>query len=400
MARKVKFDEFLTMLKVEYKYHGETELFNKGVAKIIEKQNPEYAFRAAKDLFFVNRGYDFSSLKQVAIDLKSDKYCYEFAFLVKEQDDDANIRDLQDIVIEGEDAEYNYEVAKLSDDEYLYKHSKVVLKNGNPHHNECFARLIAYPEYSSMFNSHRQAVINSKNPHANLWLAAFISNHDDLPPYLINEHSAIVQKYGDAACNLDFIQNVKSADKLAHAKVIIDSKDGEMNYRCMALSNDYGLNFKEHERALIASKDVNWIMYATRSLAGVDIRACGKAIIEDGDPFKNYEFASIPGADVKAHERVVIESENAGMCYSFAKDIKGANVLALGEVVMDSESAHFNKLFALNIPGADVVAHANVVEKYGSYEDKKEFAENKPEEWMQRDNDVVDLDNALSMELI
>lgn len=60
----------------------------------------------------------------------------------------------------------------------------------------------------------------------------------------------------------------------------------------------------------------------------------------------NYKFAKeVKGADVKAHEKAIIESKNLEWNYNFAKDVKGADVKAHGNVVIESKNLEWNYNF-------------------------------------------------------
>ena len=69
-----------------------------------------------------------------------------------------------------------------------------------------------------------------------------------------------------------------------------------------------GINVKENERIVLECK-TNWC----------------------------YGFAlDIPGADIKAHEKVILELKDLLYCFHFAKDIPGANVEEHFKVIFNS----------------------------------------------------------------
>ena len=69
----------------------------------------------------------------------------------------------------------------------------------------------------------------------------------------------------------------------------------------------------------------------------------------------------IKGADIKAHEQVILESKALNYSYLFAKDIKDADIKAHSELILDSKNLEYNYLFAKDINKSDVRLHTQII---------------------------------------
>ncbi len=67
-------------------------------------------------------------------------------------------------------------------------------------------------------------------------------------------------------------------------------------------------------------------------------------------------------ANIPAHEKIVIDSNDAYLCYEFAVRIKGANVKSLGNVVINSKILELNEKMK-RIIGSDREAHQKVIDE-------------------------------------
>ena len=102
-----------------------------------------------------------------------------------------------------------------------------------------------------------------------------------------------------------------------------------------------------------------------------------------------YNFAlNIPGADIKAHEKVILNMKNSDYCYAFAKDIPGADIKAHEQVILELRDLECSFLFAGNIPGANIEEHFKVIlnsgDKYllNEFIEKVNYKNTKVEEWL------------------
>ena len=77
--------------------------------------------------------------------------------------------------------------------------------------------------------------------------------------------------------------------------------------------------------------------------------------------YKLAQFVKEP-TYIKILEEVVIKSKNPQIAYKFAQ-IDGANIKALEQVVLDSDNARYSCHFAICVPSADIAKHQKVVEE-------------------------------------
>lgn len=90
------------------------------------------------------------------------------------------------------------------------------------------------------------------------------------------------------------------------------------------------------------------------------IECFGPRVIEQNDSYLSCYFASsVEGADIEAHEQIVLNSNEPIDSYYFAKDVKGANIEAHEKVVLEGEDYIVCYNFAKDIKEADVAAHFN-----------------------------------------
>ena len=73
-----------------------------------------------------------------------------------------------------------------------------------------------------------------------------------------------------------------------------------------------GINAKENEQIVLKCK-TSWCYYFARN---------------------------VPGADIKAHEKVILELRNPQVCFCFARDIQEANIEEHFKVVLNSGSKY------------------------------------------------------------
>ena len=86
-------------------------------------------------------------------------------------------------------------------------------------------------------------------------------------------------------------------------------------------------------------------MFAS-DVKGADKKAHEKVVIESKNAMWNYYFALyIKRANIKAHEKVVLESKEPEWNYYFARDVKGADVMAHGRVIIESKDSRVNDWF-------------------------------------------------------
>lgn len=115
------------------------------------------------------------------------------------------------------------------------------------------------------------------------------------------------------------------------------------NELIMELKSYYGRAFDksvvlEAQELLIKKASIGELEYFVELFENiVDIKKCGKAIIERGTPMDNLWYArKYPSADIKEHERVVLESKDNYCNYNFAVYVPGADKEAHLEVLKEN----------------------------------------------------------------
>lgn len=92
---------------------------------------------------------------------------------------------------------------------------------------------------------------------------------------------------------------------------ILNLKDPDKSYY-YCLDNKETANLKEHERIILESKNACCAYYFAKDILGV-------------------------GANIKEHEKNILESKDAYYAYYFAKDIQGANVELFKDILENSK---------------------------------------------------------------
>jgi hypothetical protein len=78
-------------------------------------------------------------------------------------------------------------------------------------------------------------------------------------------------------------------------------------------------------------------------------------ILSLNDAYHSYNYCinNKEIANIKAHEQIIINSNNLKFCYLFAKDIPEANINALEQVIINSKNLRFCFWFARDISGSN-----------------------------------------------
>jgi len=87
-------------------------------------------------------------------------------------------------------------------------------------------------------------------------------------------------------------------------------------------------NIKENEKIVLECK-TDWCYFFALNIPGADIKAHEQVILELKNPESSYFFAmDIPGANVEEHFKVIYNSGDKGWLYSFIKlvNYKGTRV--------------------------------------------------------------------------
>lgn len=88
------------------------------------------------------------------------------------------------------------------------------------------------------------------------------------------------------------------------------------------------------------------------------LKDCENKVLKIRDKKLSYKFAKeIKGADVLAHGRVIIESNDLEYNYYFARDVKGANIKEHEKVILNSLDPKYNYYFVRDISKDNIKAH-------------------------------------------
>ena len=102
----------------------------------------------------------------------------------------------------------------------------------------------------------------------------------------------------------------------------------------------------------------------TEARKGINVKKNERIVLECKTTWC-YEFArDIHGADIKAHEQVILELKSGYYSYYFARDIKGADIKAHELVLLGLRDPEYSSWFAQDIPGANVEEHNKIIDSY------------------------------------
>ena len=190
-----------------------------------------------------------------------------------------------------------------------------------------------------------------------------------------------------------FAKNIPGADIKAHEQVILELKDRYYSY---VFARDIkGADIKAHELVILELKDPYYSYVFTRDIPGANVEEHYKVVLNSGNQEyiekfnkfikeKNISFMSnldkannayVKARDninVKENEQVVLESKTI-WSYHFAKNISGANLKAHEQVILELNQPNWCFYFAADIPGANIEEHYKVVLNYGNQEYIEKF---------------------------
>ena len=102
---------------------------------------------------------------------------------------------------------------------------------------------------------------------------------------------------------------------------------------------------------------------------------------------KNAYYEALNGINVKENEKIVLKCKTI-WCYSFAANIPGADIKAHEKVILESKDPEYSYYFAKYIPGANIEEHFKVILNSGnkvwlfSFIERVNYKGTKVEEWL------------------
>lgn len=186
---------------------------------------------------------------------------------------------------------------------------------------------------------------------------------------------------------------------------ILKHHDSELAfYYVLRNYNNRNFIITEWENIVLDNKDLYW-NYLFASIPGADVKAHGKVIIDSGDPKFNFFYLSKEGADKEAHIREILKSKDLLYNYACIRDYDWVNVkdhflAMIGDsierkmefvkffndgskrevwdiiepLILELKDLEFSYLVAKNINWADVRAHEGIVFESGNLEWIYKFA--------------------------
>lgn len=355
LESKPKFiDKANKLRKLAYKRTGNKMfLTNERVAKNPSKS----ALDAYKEALM---GINVKENQQIVIDDNSDYLIYSFAKDVE----GADIKLLQSAIIENEDFHFTIrffndvkgcDISKLEDS---------LIKSKNNDAIYTFACNIPKANIKRL----GQAIIESNDAYDNYIFAK------DIPGADIKAHIEVLKKHN-------------CLDKIKELEEKLNSQKPKKTNQEATEEAKQGINVKENEQIILAFNNAEYSYLFARDVKGADVKAHEKVILDSTntfDLFHAYIFArDIKGANIKALEEKILSSfsthsDYAQVCFSFAKDIKNANIKALEENILKTGNAQWSGMFAYYIPGANIKEHEKLVLKSTDWEVLFHFAKNVP----------------------
>jgi hypothetical protein len=107
----------------------------------------------------------------------------------------------------------------------------------------------------------------------------------------------------------------------------------------------------KNEKEILALNDP-WqsYCYCFNNKETANIKAHEKVILNSKDPHYCYLFArDIYNANIKGHEKIILDSRNTYYCYLFARDIFNSNKDSLFKTILESKDLDYIKHFYDNI---------------------------------------------------
>lgn len=91
-------------------------------------------------------------------------------------------------------------------------------------------------------------------------------------------------------------------------------------------------------------------------------------VLAYGSVYYSYMFAkNVKGANIEAHQNVVLDSERSESIVNFAEYVKGANIEKLEEFILNDRRegfCTFSFFFAKNVDGANIEKHIKLLKEF------------------------------------
>jgi len=285
----------------------------------------------------------------------SEMEALEDARYIRFQSKDADVQDLERVVINGKDASAALAFAVQIADSDTKALEKVILQYGDATSAYWFARGVLGANIKEL----EKIVLSMK--------------HDNLNTALSLIH--------------DFALHVRGADVLALGQVIVEHGTSLDKFKFAASIS--GADKHALEESCIQANDPS-VAHLFAQLEGANIEALKNLVIQHGTPLEAFQLADKiqKQSDTSDLAKMIIEHDDDYHAYWFATKVKDSNMKELEQVVLGRCNAKNAYLFARDVDGSDIEALGRIVREYGDDALKRSW-----------DNDVVkmrDLDEELS----
>ena len=160
---------------------------------------------------------------------------------------------------------------------------------------------------------------------------------------------------------------------IKYEKLLLSLNDYRLSY--LFAKEVLGADIYAHQDVIIRCGNLDYMCKFAQDVKGADIDKLQSIIIKSGSLKHIFEFAiSVSGADVDKLRSIIINSNDVEYNYKFARAISNGfkpdtDIINHEKIVIDSGSAHYNYCFARDVKGADIKAHGEAVisSKNGEY---------------------------------
>ena len=335
-------------------------------------------FDALQIIFYLNdHDEDFQSgqvtpllplFEDIALKEKNPFLCLKVATLKKK-----DYKKLEEVIIQAKLPSVSIAFASNFEDCDFKKHEEIIIEA-----NEQSAYLMLYKHPNADKKVIIDAILNSKDGMAQ-YAALQIAHLED-------ENFKILAKYilktsGFSNGNIDELFTIPSAvktfpkealkhcvdpaifvnyakanpDKLKKIENLILRYGQPSRFHIFATIPGINVNRLENKLLKECKKEnlLNYILveYA-KNIKNCNLKKIENRILSLKDSKLSTDFAKIQGADLQAHQQIVLQNQEPEYCYEFAK-IKGADIEALQEKILNSTDLYYVTKFRDEIEGVD-----------------------------------------------
>lgn len=149
-------------------------------------------------------------------------------------------------------------------------------------------------------------------------------------------------------------------------EAVLSFNDPELAYE---FAKENNTDVRRLGKVVIDSKNAMYNFYYARDIEGADIKSHEDVVLEANNPHYSILFmAFIPNADIKKHSQIILKSKNPYLNYYcallIAKRELDLSIKPHEKVVLQSKNPEWNFQF-VTVPGANIVVHGNVIYKTG-----------------------------------